>query len=370
MSKLKRFDSIQPTANRSSQGEQPQKMRKNVLGDVTSCVTNEAPLVKVCDREDILNEAMIAVRAGSFHSAEAAVTHSEIPSSTLKYRLNGGKLRREGHVNQQHLNTAQKETFTRRFMRFAECCLLKYGSDTSSRSIQKFLLYNTRPLDPKRARAFNPTTVDSYFKLLEETIAKYNIPLENIYNTDEKGLQLGGGRKSSSTQQIFETGTKDHYVLKGDSLVLITIIEADCADGTLCLPGLIMPPGATGDWVDIEGIGCFTQWANEWMDNFIRHNWFEKCFIPFTKKRNKSSKPILLISDGHQSHETEEMHLLAYNNEIILLSLPPHTTHKLQPLDVGVFGSFQRAWTKHCENSAIKRIPVTRYNVVERFMKV
>ncbi|KIJ26302.1 hypothetical protein M422DRAFT_272645 [Sphaerobolus stellatus SS14] len=79
--------------------------------------------------------------------------------------------------------------------------------------------------------------------------------------------------------------------------------------------------------------------------------------------------PILLVSDGHLSHETPEMHTLGFNNEIFLLSLPPKTTHMLQPLDVGVFGPFQNAWVKHCEDSAIARDPVTRYNLVEHYMQ-
>ncbi|KIJ31881.1 hypothetical protein M422DRAFT_128556, partial [Sphaerobolus stellatus SS14] len=209
--------------------------------------------------------------------------------------------------------------------------------------IQRFLkqhpeisAYKPRPLDPKQARAFNPITVNVYFDLLLKTITDYDIPVENIYNTDEKGVQLGGGKKSSSTQRIFTTGSKNCYVLKGDSLLLCTIIEAVCADGIICPPGIIMPPGATGDWLDIEGLGCFTQSANRWTDNFICHQWFEKAFIPFAKPRNTSGKPILLISDGHQSHETNEMKELAYENKIVLLSLPPHCTHMLQSLDVGV----------------------------------
>ena len=37
-------------------------------------------------------------------------------------------------------------------------------------------------------------------------------------------------------------------------------------------------------------------------------------------------------------------------HNIIILCLPPHTTHKLQPLDVGVFGPFQRAWLDRCDS--------------------
>ena len=43
-------------------------------------------------------------------------------------------------------------------------------------------------LDPKRARAFNPITVEHHFELLENFIQKHDIPWENVYNMDEKGI--------------------------------------------------------------------------------------------------------------------------------------------------------------------------------------
>jgi hypothetical protein len=40
---------------------------------------------------------------------------------------------------------------------------------------------------------------------------------------------------------------------------------------------------------------------------------------------------------------------LAVENRIELFCLPPHTTHKLQPLDIGVFGPLQKNWTRQCD---------------------
>jgi hypothetical protein len=89
---------------------------------------------------------------------------------------------------------------------------------------------------------------------------------------------------------------------------------------------------------------------NGWTDDFIGAEWFEKSFIPQATARNKSGKPILLILDGHSSHETSHILHLAELHNIIILCLPPHTTHKLQPLDVGVFGPLQRAWLERCDS--------------------
>lgn len=46
----------------------------------------------------------------------------------------------------------------------------------------------------------------------------------------------------------------------------------------------------------------------------------------------------LLIMDNHHSHVNYRFLKFCYDHGIIALCLPPHTTHALQPLDVGVFG--------------------------------
>ena len=43
------------------------------------------------------------------------------------------------------------------------------------------------------------------------------------------------------------------------------------------------------------------------------------------------------------------MRKLAEENNIELFCLPPHTTHRTQPLDVGVFGPLQTHWQERCD---------------------
>ena len=49
----------------------------------------------------------------------------------------------------------------------------------------------------------------------------------------------------------------------------------------------------------------------------------------------------LLIVDGHNSHFSMEFLHFCNENRIELFCLPPHTTHILQPLDVGLFAPLQ-----------------------------
>ncbi|KAF2888963.1 hypothetical protein ILUMI_17210 [Ignelater luminosus] len=63
-------------------------------------------------------------------------------------------------------------------------------------------------------------------------------------------------------------------------------------------------------------------------------------FVQFA--RCSQEKPVLLILDNHESHSSIPVLNLCKSNGVVLLSFPPHTSHKLQPLDRMVFGPLKR----------------------------
>jgi hypothetical protein len=84
-------------------------------------------------------------------------------------------------------------------------------------------------LDPKRAQAFNRPTVMRHFDLLEAITTKYNIPPENIYNMDEKGVQRGGGRRVLGQKFLVPRDKRPRYRLRSGNLELVTIVECVAA---------------------------------------------------------------------------------------------------------------------------------------------
>ncbi|KAJ7622343.1 hypothetical protein FB45DRAFT_689901, partial [Roridomyces roridus] len=50
-------------------------------------------------------------------------------------------------------------------------------------------------LEQCRAKSLTRPVVHQYFELLEETIREFDIKPKNIWNMDEKGIQLGIGDK-------------------------------------------------------------------------------------------------------------------------------------------------------------------------------
>ena len=80
---------------------------------------------------------------------------------------------------------------------------------------------------------------------------------------------------------------------------------------------------------------------NGWMTNTAYIDWFKNLFLPSIP----SDRVILLILDGsHSSHISYEVHKMAIENQMHMLKLPPHLTHLLQPLDVGVFTPLKAKW--------------------------
>ncbi|CAH2020531.1 unnamed protein product [Acanthoscelides obtectus] len=66
-------------------------------------------------------------------------------------------------------------------------------------------------------------------------------------------------------------------------------------------------------------------------------------------ERPSKEHPKLIILDNHESHLGIAALNFAKQNGILLLTLPPHCSHKLQPLDLAVFGPFKKYYGASCD---------------------
>lgn len=82
---------------------------------------------------------------------------------------------------------------------------------------------------------------------------------------------------------------------------------------------------------------------NGWTTDEIGLRWLQKVFIPSTTSR-KIGRYQLLVLDGHGSHLTPAFDKECRDNDIIAISMPPYSSHLLQPLDVGCFGPLRHAY--------------------------
>lgn len=112
-------------------------------------------------------------------------------------------------------------------------------------------------LDPKRAQAFNKPVVNRHFDLLTQIISRFDIPVENIYNMDEKGCQRGGGHQYSGLKYFVHRTRRPKYRSRSGNLELVMIIESVCANGTYLLPGFVFSGKEfSREWFEVDpGIG-------------------------------------------------------------------------------------------------------------------
>lgn len=87
-----------------------------------------------------------------------------------------------------------------------------------------------------------------------------------------------------------------------------------------------------------------------WMQMDIFFTWF-KNFLKHTS--SSVDNPSLLILDGHATHTTNlEVIQLARAHGVTLLCLPPHCSHKLQPLKVAFMKPLSTFYDQECEKVA------------------
>jgi DDE superfamily endonuclease len=60
--------------------------------------------------------------------------------------------------------------------------------------------------------------------------------------------------------------------------------------------------------------------------------------------KSRVTNKILLLVDNHESHISLPEIKYFIEHGIVILSFPPHCSHKLQPLDVSVYGPFETSY--------------------------
>ena len=211
-----------------------------------------------------------------------------------------------------------------------------------------------------RATAFNRVNVAQFFEKLSKIMDKHKIQSSSIWNVDESGIMT----VTKPNKVVAGTGTKQVGALssaqRGD---LVTLCAAVSASGRAIPPFLIFPrvrfqshflkgapPGTRG-----------SAYPSGWMtgENFLL---FMKHFVQHVKPSKK--EPVLLLLDNHESHLSIEVLDYAKQSGVIMLSFPPHCSHRLQPLDVAVFGPLKKK-VSQSQSNWLRSNPGKRVTIYE-----
>ena len=206
-------------------------------------------------------------------------------------------------------------------------------------------LRSAQSLSHSRAACANMEIMHDYFAKLGAICARLNIlskPMQ-IYNMDETGISV----VHKPGRVIAELGRRNVWaVTSGERGKTHTVLACASASGYSLPPFMIYPRKKMAAKLQ-EGAfpGTIFQCSESgWVTGELFVKWFE-----FFIKNIPPSRPALLILDGHASHVSIDVVELARANDIHMLCLPAHTTHLLQPLDVGVFKSLKTHYYKACK---------------------
>jgi hypothetical protein len=159
--------------------------------------------------------------------------------------------------------------------------------------------------------------------------------MENIYNWDEKGFMMG---ISHSTKRVMSkeayTSGRNRQASQDGSREFITLLACICTDGTY-IPLALIYTSNSHDLLDTwicdlqdEDIAHFGSSENGWSSYEFGMTWLRDIFNQYIKEKASRSKRLLIV-DRHSSHVNMAFLNWAYDERIIILVLPPHSTHRL-----------------------------------------
>jgi hypothetical protein len=321
--------------------------------------------------------ALQDIKNGRFPSIRAAATIYGISPSTLRDRANGVLSRVDIRANSHKLTELEENSLIEWIfsmdsrgaaprpatVREMANILLKARGLTPSLTVGQNWVSNfvkrhdelrtrfSRRYDYQRALNEDPKSLRQWFATVQRVIDENGIQPEDIYNFDETGFAMG----LISAQKVV---TRAEYygrrsILQPGNREWVTAIEAICADGSSLPPCLIFKGKVYIEaWFDdLPRDWRFEVSDNGWTTDEISLRWLQKLFIPSTNSRVRGQYRLLIL-DGHGSHLTPQFDRICAENNIIPLCMPAHSSHLLQPLDVGCFAVLKRAYGRFVSDLA------------------
>jgi hypothetical protein len=181
--------------------------------------------------------ALQAYQQGRFSSLRAAARAYDVPHTTLTRRYRGTTSRSDSTSPNLKLTTVEESILVNWILsidtrgmpptqvlvqQMAEILLKERVQDASTEQTKlgKLWVYRfinrhpeiksryNRKYDYQRAKCEDPEIIRAWFRLVQNTIAKYGIADEDIYNFDETGFQIG----VISTAKVITSTERDRTV--------------------------------------------------------------------------------------------------------------------------------------------------------------
>ena len=204
----------------------------------------------------------------------------------------------------------------------------------------------SRPINKARVDAEDPDNFIEWFRRFHETRTKWGITDPDTYNMDETGSSMG---LEQASKVILPSEEKEAWAKQDGNLEWATLIVAIRATtGGPDIPPFLITKGkhVLKDIAPLILKHRATTAVSDsgWSNDELGLRWIEH-FDKFTRPCTQGAYRLLIL-DGHGSHKSLAFTQYAHENKIVLLYLPAHSTHRLQPLDVAIFGPLSTYYSK------------------------
>jgi len=347
--------------------------------------------------ESRIQSALQSYQLGYYQSLKAAATALEVPVSTLKHRAAGRKSKLQEAQKRLAMDPEEEKALTDWIFQLhrlgvpARPSRLREMADHIRRArdakqpplgpnwATRFVTRHpeiksvmSEKLDKERWDNVTRTSMEHWFSLYRKVIEEHRILDCNIYNMDEKGCILG---ISERARILIPSSSSVKYRKQPGDRESATVIECICNTGVVIPPFIIWSAKThRNNWIPLAmnpsmDESVFATSPNGYTDHELGFEWVSKVFQPATLGACRGHTRLLLM-DGHSSHLTGKFLGFCHDNNILPLCLPPHTTHMLQPLDVGCFSPLAHYYRAEVDEASQYGLHgVTKYDFV-RFYSV
>ncbi|KAI0996277.1 hypothetical protein K3495_g11903 [Podosphaera aphanis] len=211
------------------------------------------------------------------------------------------------------------------------------GSDI--RKTPKYRFKKSRSIGAARRAAAEKAEIVEYVRRFEAVCNEKKIKKQNIWNFDETDSRIGC---LGSQLVLIWAEQKQVYLADPENREYVTCMESVCADERTIDPMIIFQGAHYLEKHfdnDLNDDALFAQSESGYTNDYLSYRWLMH-WERFTRPQNPEENR-LLIMDGHGSHLTFEFINYCEAHKVFPFLLPPHSTHLLEPLDIGIFQQYK-----------------------------
>ena len=220
-----------------------------------------------------------------------------------------------------------------------------------------------------RIQGFNEAQVKRGFQSTWRALCEARLKCITIFNIDETGVptvptKLPKIISAKGAKRVAKVVSAE----RGRTITLICSMNAEA--GSFIPPAFAFPRKKTCAMTFLavhpppDSVG-FAQ-KSAWMTQELFAHYLEY-FVKHTRPSQNS--PVLMILDNHVSHLSIAAVEYCRQQGVIMLTMPPHSSHMIQPLDVTFFGPFKTYYSQACDNWVVSHPgrPITEYHIGNKF---